>query len=314
MAARYFVGVDVGGTAIKAGLFGADLSTLAEFRLPTPRDDGPEAVVAAVLTAVADGAARGAERFGVAPAAIGLAVLGVIDEAAGVASASAAAGWRDVALRALVEKAVPVPVGFGHDLRAAALAEARLGAGHGLGSFVFVALGTGVGSAAVLGGEPLTGAHGRAGEIGHVPVAGQADPCGCGGHGCLETVASARAIAARYERRAGRSPVSAAEVASLVERGDPDAGAVWAEAVEALAQALAGCVAVLDPAAVVLGGGLAKSGELLLAPLRAALGGRVTLGPAPLVTGAALGDRAGLIGAGLLARQAADAARPPGPR
>jgi glucokinase len=165
----------------------------------------------------------------------------------------------------------------------------------------------------MLGGEPLAGAHGRAGEIGHVHVAGHDDPCACGGLGCLETVASARAVAARYARRTvrdrRRGPLTAAEVTSLVERQDPDAVAVWTEAVSALADVLAGTVSTLDPAAVVLGGGLAKSGELLLAPLRAALAQRVTLGPPPLVTVASLGDNAALVGAGLLARQAASGAR-----
>jgi len=302
----YVVGVDVGGTAIKAGLFDADLRLLAEFRTPTPRDAGPDAVLTAVLAAVTDTVACGERRFGAAPAAVGLAVLGLIDETAGVAVMSAAAGWRDVPLRALAEQAAGVPVGFGHDIRAAALAEARLGAGRGVDNFLFVALGTGIGAAVMIGGEPLAGARGRAGEIGHVPVAGHAAPCPCGGHGCLETVASARAVADRYGRRAGRVRPGAAEVADLVRHGDPDAAGVWAEAVAALAEVLAGCAAAFDPAAVVLGGGLAKSGDLLLTPLRAALAARSTLGPPPPVTVAALGDRAALIGAGLLASRAAN--------
>jgi glucokinase len=302
--ARYFVGVDIGGTGIKAGLFDADLGMRLEFRIPTPRSSGPDEVVAAVLDAVRDAATRGERLFGAGPAAVGLAVLGLIDEPAGVAISSAAVGWRDVPLRGLVEEAAGVPVGFGHDLRAAALAEARLGAGQGLDSFMFVALGTGIGAAVMLDGEPLSGAHGRAGEIGHIAVAGHADPCGCGGHGCLETVASARAIAARYARRTGAvPPVSAAEVARLVRLHDPDAVTVWAEAVDALSEVLAGCVTALDPGSVVLGGGLALSGELLLAPLRSALASRVTLGPPPPVTVTALGDNAALVGAGLLAKR-----------
>lgn len=313
----YVAGVDVGGTGIKAGLFDADLRLLAEFRTPTPRDAGPDAVLAAVLAAVTDTVAAGQRQFGRAPAAVGLAVLGLVDEAAGVAVNSAAAGWRDVPLRALAEQAAGVPVGFGHDIRAAALAEARLGAGRGLDNFLFAAVGTGIGAAVMIGGEPLPGAHGRAGEIGHVPVAGHVAPCPCGGHGCLETIASARAVADRYARRTGNQLPGAAKVADLVRRGDPHAAEVWAEAVAALADVLAGCIAMFDPAAVVLGGGLAKSGDLLLTPLRAALQEQVTLGPPPPVTAAALGDRAALVGAGLLASRAAgppSAAPKAGPR
>jgi glucokinase len=328
-APPYFVGIDVGGTCIKAGLFTEDLGLRLEFRVPTPREDGPDAVVAATLATVTEAAARGGRQFGTAPAAVGLAVLGLVDEAAGVAKTSTATGWRDVPLRALVEESVSVPVGFGHDLRAAALAEARLGAGRGLDSFLFVALGTGIGSAIVLGGQPFAGAHGRAGEIGHVPVRGHHDPCSCGGVGCLETVASARAVAARYGRRAPSRlgvgpgpgagaaavvPLGAAQVAELVERGDPDAVAVWNDAVEGLAEVLAGCVAIVDPAALVIGGGLAKSGEQLLGPLRSGLQERLTLGAPPPVALAGLGDRAALVGAALLARRAfADARGEPDP-
>jgi glucokinase len=305
MDGAYVAGVDAGGTAIKAGLFDTDLRPLSESRTPTPRDAGPDAVLAAVLAAVTDTVADGHRRFGTAPAAVGLAVLGLIDETAGVAVNSAAVGWRDVPLRALAEQAAGVPVGFGHDIRAAALAEARLGAGRDLDTFLFAALGTGIGAAVVTGGEPLSGAHGRAGEIGHVAVAGHGQPCPCGGHGCLETIASARAVADGYARRTGNRLPGAAEVADLVRRGDRAAAEVWAEAVAALADVIAGCVAVFDPAAVVLGGGLAKSGDLLLTPLRAALQEQATLGPPPPVTAAALGDRAALAGAGLLAWRAA---------
>jgi glucokinase len=156
----------------------------------------------------------------------------------------------------------------------------------------------------VVDGEPLAGAHGRTGEIGHVHVHGYTDPCPCGGNGCLETVASARSIAARYARRGGGGGLTAAQVADEVKSGNPDAIAVWTQAIEALAEVLAGCVAMLDPGAVVLGGGLAKSGPQLLVPLRAALAARVTLGPPPPVTITELGDRAALVGAGLLAERA----------
>ena len=302
---RYFVGVDVGGTTIKAGLFDAGLTLLSEDWAPTPRAAGSDEVVRAVVAAVTKAVAGCTRDYGAQPAAVGLAVLGTVDENAGVATASAATGWRDVPLRALVERAVSVPVGFGHDIRAAALAEARRGAGRGIGNLLFVALGTGVGAAVVLDGTPLRGAHARAGEIGHVPVAGHDEPCPCGGRGCLETVASARAVAARYLRRTGRA-LSAADVAGQARRADPDAVAVWDEATLALADVLAGCAGLLDPAAIVIGGGLAESGGQLLDPLRAALAARLHLGDPPLVTRAALGDRAALIGAGLLATAAFD--------
>jgi glucokinase len=300
----YFVGVDAGGTTIKAGLLTADLGLCGQFSVPTPRAAGPDAVVAAVLAAVTDAVALGTRQFGTSPAAVGLAVLGLVDEAAGVAVNSAAAGWRDVPLADLVRRTVSVPLGFGHDLRAAALAEAELGAGRGLDSFLFVALGTGVGATLVLDGKPFAGTHGRAGEIGHVPVRGRADRCPCGAVGCLETIASARAIAARYARWTGCPAPDGAQVARLARQGDRVAAGIWSDAVYALGEVLAATVTVTDPAAIVLGGGLAQSGEQLLAPVREELATRLSLGPPPPVVPAALGDQAALVGAGLLARRA----------
>jgi ABC-type tungstate transport system substrate-binding protein len=132
------------------------------------------------------------------------------------------------------------------------------------------------------------------------------EPCGCGGRGCVETVASAAAIARRYAARTGRPVAGAAAVAARVRKGDPDAVAVWEEAVGALAEGLAAAVTLLAPRLVVVGGGLAGAGELLLRPLAELL--RLRLSPRsarmPRLVGAALGDQAGCLGAALLARRA----------
>lgn len=295
-----FVGVDVGGTTTKAALFDGAGQVLVELRAPTPADDGPDAVVAALLDLTRQVVALAGSRR-LQPAAIGVAALGLVDEVAGMAVLSAATGWRDVPLRAIVERELDLPVALGHDIRAAALAEARVGAGRGVASFVFLALGTGVGGAVVLDGAPLRGAHARAGEIGHLRVAGVERRCPCGAVGCVETVASARGIARAYTVRTGLA-ATAAEVADRLTR-DADAAAVWAHAVDALAEALTACCALVDPAAIVIGGGLSLAGERLLRPLRAALDARMTLGPAPALVPSALGDRSALVGAGILATE-----------
>jgi glucokinase len=304
----YVVGVDVGGTGIKSALFaggpgpgpGAEL----ERRTATPRTEDPRAVVDAILEVLLEAGAAGQQRFGRRPSAVGLAVLGVVDEGSGVAVRSVATGWRDVPLRALAERVLDVPVVLGHDVRSAALAEACRGAGRALSSMLMVSIGTGIGAAFVAGGSALSGANGRAAEIGHLPVPGGSEACGCGGSGCLETLASARRISERYERRSGRA-ATAAEVAARVSMGDADARAVWHEAVEALAGALSAAVLLLDPAGIVVGGGLSLAGDVLLGPLREALGRRATLGTPPAVIPALLGDRSALIGAGILAARAA---------
>jgi glucokinase len=229
------------------------------------------------------------------PAAIGLVVPGVVDEAAGLAVFSANLGWRDLPLRDLLEERTGLPVAFGHDVRAGGLAEGALGAARGVRDFLFLALGTGVAGAAVLDGRPYAGG-GYAGEIGHVVVEPGGRECGCGARGCLETVASAGAIAARYGHGA-----TAAQVAARCAAGDPDARRVWREAVDALAGALAMYVGALAPAAIVVGGGLAEAGDQLLAPLGAALDERLTFQRRPRLCRAALGDQAGRLGAALLA-------------
>lgn len=300
----YVVGVDVGGTGIKSALFGSGPGAELERRTPTPRSEDPEAVVDAVLKVLLEAVAAGQRRFGGRPSAVGLAVLGVVDESAGVAVRSVATGWREVPLRALAERELDVPVVLGHDVRSAALAEACQGAGRALSSMLMVSIGTGIGAAFVAGGSPLPGASGRAAEIGHLPVPGGSEACGCGGRGCLETIASARRISERYERRSGRA-ATAAEVAARVSQGDADARAVWHEAVEALAVALSAAVLLVDPAGIVIGGGLSLAGDVLLGPLRDALVRRATLGPPPPVIPALLGDRSALIGAGILAARAA---------
>ncbi|HEX8929565.1 MAG TPA: ROK family protein, partial [Actinomycetota bacterium] len=211
-------------------------------------------------------------------------------------------GWRDVPVRSLVEQATGLPVGFGHDVRAGTLAEWRLGAGRGLEDLVFVPIGTGVSAGVVVQGRLLTG-DGYAGEIGHVDV-GHGEPCVCGGRGCVEALASAAAIARRYAAVSGRPVTGAREVAERLVAGDPIARRVWDEATGALALALAWTSVVLAPQAILLGGGLARSGSLLFEPLALALGRHLGVVRRPRLLPAALGDDAGFLGAALLAWEA----------
>jgi glucokinase len=201
--------------------------------------------------------------------AVGLAVTGIVDERRGMAVHSQNVGWRNVPVRSLVEQATGLPVGFGHDVRAGTLAEWRLGAGRGLEDLVFVAIGTGVSAGIIVQGRPLVGG-GYAGEIGHVDV-GHGEPCTCGGRGCVEAVASAAAIARRYAAASGRPVPGARDVAERLAAGDPAARRVWTDATEALALALAWTSVVVAPQAILLGGGLARSGSLLFEPVRQAL-------------------------------------------
>ena len=274
------LGVDVGGTDMKAALVDGDA---VEYRSqPTPPT--PEGIVEAIAALAGD--AR----------AIGLAVPGVVDDANGVAVWSENLGWRDVPFAALLTDRCRLPTVLGHDVRTAALAETRLGAARGMTDVVYLSIGTGVAAGIVLGGH-LHAGGGYAGEIGHTD-AGHDEPCACGGRGCLEAIASAAAIARRYTARSGR-PVAGAKEVLLA--GDADALAVWDEALDALAAALAWIASVLAPEAVVIGGGLSRAGDALLDPLSERIPRHLTFQRIPRLLPAALGDRAGCMGAALLA-------------
>ncbi|WFE62604.1 ROK family protein [Micromonospora sp. WMMD714] len=318
---RLVVALDVGGTGMKCALVRPDGSTAHAERHPTDAGRGPDAVVATVL-AVAGGLADRARAAGATPVACGVAVPGVVDEAAGVAVWSANVGFRDVPLRDLVATRLGLPAALGHDVRVGGIAEARLGAGRDARHVLFVAIGTGIAAAHVVAGSAAVGAHGAAGEIGHILVRPDGPRCGCGRTGCLEALASASAVARRYaaladDPRPGaagtgpgaapadtaptRSAVSAADVAGRAAAGEELAGRVWREAVEALADGLATGQALYDVDTMVIGGGLARAGEQLLGPLRAALHERMTFHREPRLVAAALGDEAGCLGAALLA-------------
>ncbi|MFE3161747.1 ROK family protein [Streptomyces sp. NPDC059224] len=299
---RHVIALDVGGTGMKAALVGPDGELLHQDRRATGRERGPDAVVAAIVGFAADLYAYGERHFGAGAGAAGLAVPGIVDEPNGVAVFSANLGWRDVPLRALLADRLGIPVALGHDVRTGGLAEGRLGAGQGADRFFFVALGTGIAGGFGLDGRVEPGAHGFAGEIGHVVVRPQGDPCPCGQRGCLERYASAAAVSEAWAKATGDPDADAAQCARSVASGDPNAVRVWGEAVAALADGLVTALTLLDPRVLIIGGGLAEAGDVLFRPLREAVQSRVTFQKLPTIVPAALGDTAGCLGAGLLAQ------------
>jgi glucokinase len=298
------VALDVGGTGMKCALVRPDGTVHRVERHPTRADRGPEAVIATILD-VAAGLAVRARADGLDPAAVGVAVPGVVDEDNGVAVWSANLGFRGVPLRSLIRDRLDLPAALGHDVRAGGLAEARLGAGRDGRHVLFVAIGTGIAAALVVGGSGYPGAHGAAGEVGHMVVRPGGTPCGCGARGCLEAEASARAVGQRYAERTGTPEATAVDVVTRLKAGDPVAAEVWHAAVEALADGLITAQALYDVQVLVLGGGLAEAGDLLLTPLRAEFHNRVTFHRMPVIVRAELGDNAGCLGAALLALDSA---------
>jgi glucokinase len=292
--------LDVGGTTIKAGIADVTGVFVHRTRRDTRRDAGVEAVIDA-MTVLAEELADTARDLGYDPLAAGVVVPGIVDEERGVAVDASNMGWRDVPLRMLLQDRLRFPVYLGHDVRAGALAEGRLGAARGRRNFAFLPIGTGIGGAWVIDGRPFSGARYAAAEVGHVIVRPGGDRCVCGRVGCLETLASASAIARRYAALSGRDVAGAADVADLVRSGDPVAGRVWGDATDALADALLTVNTLLDPESIVVGGGLSHAGDLLLGPLRQRLADLSSPFSLPALVNASLGDEAGCMGAVLYA-------------
>jgi len=280
------LGIDVGGTSVKARVAADDGGVLAEWREPTPRDDPSGERTVALIAGMAH---RAVVEHAVR--AVGLVIPGIVDEPSGTSVAAVNLGWRDLPVRDLVAAAIELPLAFGHDVRAGALAESVSGAAAGTdGTVVFVPVGTGLAAATIVDGVPLV-SGGWAGEIGQVVIA-------TGAHAGqrVERIASAGAIA----RRLGLKNAHAA--ASLVRAGDAAASAVWQEAVDTLADSLVWIAATVGPAVIVIGGGLAEAGALFFDPLEAAIDARIGIIRRPSIVPALHGDAAAVIGATLLAR------------
>lgn len=323
--------VDMGGTKTAVGLVNAEGRVLSRSSAPTPLGDPAAAV--ALAKRLADGLG---DRYGgaadEAPAALGLALPGVVDAAGRVLVRSPSSGWADVPFAAKFEESFGLPASADNDVRASALAEARFGGGAGLASFFWITISTGIGGAAWVEGKALRGASSMAGELGHLVVRPGGARCACGNLGCLEAEASgsawprlysaakaesAKAVAMAAEHLDG--PVatgawlppadgtpSAKAVADGARQGDPDCLRVVYRASEALARGVAAVVGILDPDAVFLGGGVAEAADLLIPRIEALLP-RLTLSwenRNTRILKTALGYDAALVGAAALALDA----------
>jgi glucokinase len=300
-ASGWVPGVDIGGTFIKGTLLDPEGRVRADAQRETPDRGEVDQTVGVVAEIVSELLAQ--LPTGATAAALGVAVPGAIDPDGGVVREASNLGWREVPLAHLLATRTGLPVFVEHDVRAAALAELIAGGGPS-GDFLFLTLGTGVGGALVLGGQVYAGSHNLAGEIGHMIIAPGGLRCTCGKQGCLETLASASAVVRRVRQAGGYGKdLTGLQVGELVLQGDPAASAVWQEAADALGLALANCTVLLDPGRIVIGGGLAEAGNLLLAPVRRAMAGYLDPMYQVTVQGSALGAAAGRIGAALVARR-----------
>ncbi|WP_210579586.1 ROK family protein [Streptomyces sp. GESEQ-4] len=282
-------GIDIGGTTTQVVLCAPDLGVLDRLGVPTPAAEGGTAMIGAALDALR----RLLDRTPAKLLGVGVGAAGVVDARAGriLVASDSFSGWAGFAVTAAVERALGVPAFLDNDVNAFLRGEVAKGAAVGGTHVLGMTLGTGVGGALWLDGALYDGPRGAAGEIGHVPGFGDL-PCTCGGRGHLETVASGRAIAARYGARTAR------EVAQAAHRGDPDALAAYETAGTAVARALLITAGLLDVTTCVIGGGVARTWPLLAPPIHTALAAEPPVSGHPLhVLPAHLGENAAAIGA-----------------
>jgi glucokinase len=314
------LGVDLGGTNARAAAVDTDTGEIVAVHKEPLRDRSPPAVVAVIQRAIAQASA--AAGLPAAPAGcVGVGVAGQCLGATGVVLNAPNLGWRDVPFADLLSSALGARVKVANDLAVAAWGEKRFGAAKGIDDVVLVFVGSGVGSGIIAGGALYDGSTGVAGEFGHIkvgPLRGEAEPrrCGCGELGCLEAYASGVNVAARAREQiqAGArtivtglaggdlARVNASLVDDAYRAGDAWAQGLWAEVGDLLGTSIANLVTILNPARIILGGGVLLGCPALAALVTKRFDERVSRSAARGLTveRAWLGDDAGVIGAAVL--------------
>ncbi|MPZ98976.1 MAG: ROK family protein [Dehalococcoidia bacterium] len=296
---------DIGGTSMRAAVVDARGVLIERATIATEPERGLADAAGRLAVLMTEVRANAAVPGEVVAAAV--ATAGPVDPATGkYRFPPNLPGWHDETMVPTLSEALGLPVHVGHDATLAALAETRFGAGIGMRHLLYVTVSTGIGGGIIVDGRPVTGAHGGAGEVGHMIVAPGGPSCGAGCGGCLEAVASGSGIVAEVRRR-GLSWDSAKGVFAAAAEGDAAAREIVESTVRHLANGLASLLAIFDPELVVLGGGVTQG----LAPYWADLE-RLTrdvalpryAGGVPLAR-TSLGGDAGLLGAAVLAFQSA---------
>lgn len=291
------VGVDVGGTKVAAALLDESGAVLGRSRAETESTEY-HALVVGIVAAVREVTSDHEVD------AVGLAIAGNVAADGSHVLFSPHLPLAGEPLAADLTRELGLSVLVDNDANAAAWAEHVCGAGQGSSDMLFVALGTGLGAGLVLGDALYRGHYGFAGEAGHITVVVGGRSCPCGSRGCWERYASGTALVAQYLEHGGDPEVGGPGITALAKSGDAKALAAVTEVGEWLGRGLASLVAVLDPAVIVVGGGVSEAGDLLLEPARQLMQENVTGAgrrPLPPVRPATLGNEAGVVGAALLA-------------
>lgn len=311
------IGIDVGGTNVKIALVDKSGKIIYSNSVPTYAKMGYEYTVNNIKQAIKD-LMKETNTIAKDIDGIGFDFPGQVDYKTGVVKlAPNIPGWVNVPIAQMIEEEFHIPTRIDNDVRCAALGEMKFGAGKGCENFVCITVGTGIGSGLVVNGQLVRGASNAAGEIGHIKLQMKDGLiCGCGDTGCLEAYASGPSIVAMAQDyiKGGKSTkfreMAAAEggeitpymVAKAAEAGDPVAKRIFAIVGEYIGIGLTSVINLLNPEKVIIGGGVAEAGDLLLDPIRKTIKERamVVAGSAVEIVPAQLGNSAGVIGASML--------------
>ena len=311
--------IDLGGTKIIAALISNKGQVLAREYHLTLADEGPRSVIKRILSAIDH--LLGLRNIDPSQLdSISIAAAGAINPEKGLVTSSPnLPGWNNVPLRDTIRRKYKVNTFLINDANAAALGEHHFGAGKGVNNLVLLALGTGIGGGIIINGKLYSGSHGSAGEIGHMTIDINGPRCNCGNIGCLEVLASGTAVAkeaVRRNRQGERSSlteivegkienITAEKVSIAAQGGDSLASEVISSAAFYLGVGMVNLVNIFNPEMIIVGGGMAKMGDLLLNPAKQIVRERAFQSSAQAVriVPAQLGENSGLVGAAVFARQ-----------
>ncbi len=312
-----YIGIDLGGTKIAAGITDGREKIIAQASAPTDAQRPYQEVVRDMAAC----SLKALEKAGIRlddVGAIGVGIPGIAENVNGTVIFCTNLGWHNVPLREELRRHIDKPVFIDNDATVAGLAESIAGVSQGASSSVFLTLGTGVGGGIIINGKPWTGAHGVASELGHLTLEVDGIPCTCGKDGCLERYCSATALIRMAREAVSLHPdslvliradgrpenIDGRVVIDCAKEGDPAAMKVFDRYTKYLALACNNVVSFLDPEVIVLGGGISNAGSFLLDAVREKLPRYLMFRTMPYsrLELAVLGNSAGMIGAALLGK------------
>lgn len=309
-----YIGIDLGGTFIKYGLFDSEYKIIYSDSIPTNCSE--EAIVLDLIYIIRDLIKKSEEEFQERVLSVGVGVPGVVTGDLEYVEECKNLNWKGVPLKRMLEVGTSLPVFIENDANLATLAEYKLGSLKGVDTGVLLTLGTGIGSGTIIKGELYRGSNGLGQELGHMVIGNNFYDCSCGKNGCFETFSSATAVVMYAKKILKKSSVlanikwrfkytiTAKNIFIMARKGDRFALEVIERATEYLARGIVNIINILDPDVIALGGGMATSGDLLINMTRRKINKNLFIKdfPTAKLKLAKIGNQAGILGSAILAK------------